>query len=96
MPSPNTQAANAASVTGSTTITMRVGRGRESHQRTTLMEVTVGRSALFTSDILSGVSIYSDTDLTILVHHTKARLTVTSRRRRVRRMRHVRRSSGFR
>ena len=29
-------------VTGSTTITMRVARGRESHQRTTRMEVTVG------------------------------------------------------
>ncbi len=60
MPSPKTQDANAASVTGSTTITMRVGRGRESHQRTTRMEVTVGRSALFTPNILAGVTISSE------------------------------------
>ena len=60
MTSPKTQDAKAATVTGSTTITMRVARGRESHQRTTRMEVTVGWSAVVTSTIIAVDTIYSE------------------------------------
>ena len=42
MPQYRTVATNAARVAGRPTTTMRVARGKESHQRTTLMVATVG------------------------------------------------------